>query len=487
MFLSRLSDIIEPLHRTEKKSWIFSHLKISYQKIEISARVVDLILTGLASIIGKSVCQHVWPDDFSTVGACFGAGLMNGFLYIYAVNLRGLYRLPVLLVPLLYFSRLIGIFASTALLVVVSVLILRGNIEFSLWPLISTLLLQLILLIIARWAFANVTRMILSAGNLDGRRVVTIGEPGELMGLSAGCLLQCFGRKEVSRVFLATKRGYRSDVLADLDVGIAAAIEQDAEEFLIAIRWGSQELLETVRSRLRASPLPVRLLPDHSMRTLLGQRSEFTNALLLPVTIQRLALTSFERAIKRALDIVVSATAIMFFWPLFLIAAIAVKLDSSGPVIFRQRRSGFNAKEFVIYKFRTMTVLEDGPIVTQACRNDLRFTRIGRFLRRSSLDELPQLFNVLKGDMSLVGPRPHALAHDDEYRVHISDYAFRHHVKPGMTGWAQVNGLRGETACFEQMAERVKFDLWYINNWSQGLDLNILLRTCFEVLRDRAY
>jgi putative colanic acid biosysnthesis UDP-glucose lipid carrier transferase len=418
MFLSRLSDIIEPLHRTEKKSWIFGHLKISYQKIEISARVVDLILTGFASIIGKSVCQHVWPDDFSTVGACFGAGLMNGFLYIYAVNLRGLYRLPVLLVPLLYFSRLIGIFASTALLVVVSVLILRGNIEFSLWPLISTLLLQLILLIIARWAFANVTRMILSAGNLDGRRVVTIGEPGELMGLSAGCLLQCFGRKEVSRIFLATKRGYRSDeMLTDLDVAIAAAIEQDAEEFLIAIRWGSQELLETVRSRLRASPLPVRLLPDHSMRTLLGQRSEFTNALLLPVTIQRLALTSFERAIKRALDIVVSATAIMFFWPLFLIAAIAVKLDSSGPVIFRQRRSGFNAKEFVIYKFRTMTVLEDGPIVTQACRNDLRFTRIGRFLRRSSLDELPQLFNVLEGDMSLVGPRPHALAHDDDFRL----------------------------------------------------------------------
>jgi Undecaprenyl-phosphate glucose phosphotransferase len=276
-------------------------------------------------------------------------------------------------------------------------------------------------------------------------------------------------------------------MLADLDVAIAAAVEQDAEEFLIAIRWGSQELLETVRSRLRASPLPVRLLPDHSMRTLLGQRSEFTNALLMPVTVQRLALTPFERAIKRAPDIVVSATAIMFFSPLFLIAAIAVKLDSSGPVIFRQRRSGFNAKEFVIYKFRTITVLEDGPVVTQASRNDLRFTRIGRFLRRSSLDELPQLFNVLKGDMSLVGPRPHALAHGDEYRVHISDYAFRHHVKPGMTGWAQVNGLRGETAYFEQMAERVKFDLWYINNWSQGLDLNILLRTCFEVLRDRAY
>jgi len=170
-----------------------------------------------------------------------------------------------------------------------------------------------------------------------------------------------------------------------------------------------------------------------------------------------------------------------------MIAAIAIKLDSRGPIIFRQRRSGLNANEFVILKFRTMTVLEDGPVVTQACRDDLRVTRVGKFLRRSSIDELPQLFNVLRGDMSLVGPRPHALAHDDEYRVHIADYAFRHHVKPGMTGWAQVNGLRGETASFEQMAQRVKFDLWYISNWSLGLDLNILLRTSFEVFRDRAY
>jgi putative colanic acid biosysnthesis UDP-glucose lipid carrier transferase len=258
MFLSRLSDIIEPLHRTEKKSRIFSHLNISYQKIELSARLVDLILTGLASIIGTAICEQVLHDDFSTAGVCFGAGLMNSLLYIYAVNLRGLYRLPVLLLPIPYFSRLIAIFASTALLVVAAVPLLRGNIDLSLWPLISTLLLQLTFLIIARGAFAHVMRTILSAGNLGGRRVVTIGEPGELMGLSAACLLQCFGRKEVSRVFLATKRGCRSDeMLADLDGAIAAALEQGAEEFLIAIRWGSQELLETIRSRLRASPLPV--------------------------------------------------------------------------------------------------------------------------------------------------------------------------------------------------------------------------------------
>jgi putative colanic acid biosynthesis UDP-glucose lipid carrier transferase len=197
--------------------------------------------------------------------------------------------------------------------------------------------------------------------------------------------------------------------------------------------------------------------------------------------------SNVKRSVKRALDIIVSVTAIVLFVPLFLIVAVAVKLDSRGPIIFRQRRSGFNAKEFLIFKFRTMTVLEDGPVVTQACRHDLRVTRVGKFLRRSSIDELPQLFNVLRGDMSLVGPRPHALAHDDKYLVHITDYACRYNVKPGMTGWAQVNGLRGGIESFEQMAERVRFDLWYLSNWSLSLDIRILFRTCFEVLRDRAY
>ncbi len=200
-----------------------------------------------------------------------------------------------------------------------------------------------------------------------------------------------------------------------------------------------------------------------------------------------LPLTPFERAVKRTLDIVGSTTAILFLWPLLLLAAIAIKFDSGGPVIFQQRRTGLSGKEFVIFKFRTMTVLEDGPAITQACRGDVRATRVGKFLRRSSIDELPQLLNVLRGEMSLVGPRPHAVAHDREYKAHIADYGFRHHFKPGITGWAQVNGLRGETRSLEKLTERVKLDLWYIENWSLGFDIKILVRTCFEILRGRAY
>jgi exopolysaccharide biosynthesis polyprenyl glycosylphosphotransferase len=183
--------------------------------------------------------------------------------------------------------------------------------------------------------------------------------------------------------------------------------------------------------------------------------------------------------------VVGASLAIVVLAPLFVLAAMAIKLDSPGPVFFRQRRNGFNTSQFRIFKFRTMMVIDDGVVVLQASRNDPRVTWVGKILRQSSIDELPQLFNVLLGDMSLVGPRPHALAHDDQYSEVLSNYAFRNHVKPGITGWAQVNGYRGETIRLEQMKARVDCDLWYINNWDLLLDLKILALTAFEVVRQR--
>ena len=488
MFQSRLSDIVEPRIRAKTDSRLFRQFKISCQKIEILARVVDLFLFAIASTLGGIVYHHVWLENAATVEPYLSAGIITGILYVCSVGARGLYRLPVLLAPLPYAGRLLAIFASTALFIAGSLFFMKGNIAFPAAPLVAALLPQMVLLVIGRWVFAKATRGLLSAGSLDGRRVVTIGEPPELLGLNTTFLLRYCGLREVCRVQVATNRGrHPGEVLGALDGALAAAREHGAEEFLVALPWGSQELLETIRSRLRELPLPVRLLPDHNIRTLLGQHGSSTDGLPLPVTIQSAPLTASEIAVKRTLDVVGAVTAIMFLWPLFLMAAIAIKLDSDGPIIFRQRRNGFNAKEFVIFKFRTMTVVEDGPAITQACRGDHRATRVGKFLRRSSIDELPQLFNVLKGDMSLVGPRPHAVAHDREYKVQIADYGFRHHIKPGITGWAQVNGLRGETRSLAKMAERVKLDLWYINNWSLGFDIKILGRTCFEILRDRAY
>jgi undecaprenyl-phosphate galactose phosphotransferase/putative colanic acid biosynthesis UDP-glucose lipid carrier transferase len=185
------------------------------------------------------------------------------------------------------------------------------------------------------------------------------------------------------------------------------------------------------------------------------------------------------------MDISIATLALIIFLPVMILTAIAIKLDGEGPVVFRQNRKGFNGREFVMFKFRTMTVQENGPVVGQVTRDDPRVTSIGRLLRSASIDELPQLANVLKGDMSLIGPRPHALAHDNYFEKILGDYAFRHHVKPGMTGWAQCNGARGATPSIEHISERVKLDLWYINNWSLWLDIQILIKTFFEVLRKR--
>jgi putative colanic acid biosynthesis UDP-glucose lipid carrier transferase len=182
---------------------------------------------------------------------------------------------------------------------------------------------------------------------------------------------------------------------------------------------------------------------------------------------------------KLVFDYTIATVSVVLFAPLMLIIALAIKLDSRGPVIFRQRRHGFNHRVIDIFKFRTMTVVENDDRVEQARKNDPRVTRIGRLLRKTSLDELPQLFNVLRGEMSLVGPRPHALAHNHHYCDKLDRYASRHCVKPGMTGWAQINGLRGPTDDPEMMRLRVLLDLYYIENWSLWLDVKIIAATPF--------
>jgi putative colanic acid biosysnthesis UDP-glucose lipid carrier transferase len=195
-----------------------------------------------------------------------------------------------------------------------------------------------------------------------------------------------------------------------------------------------------------------------------------------------------DAVLKRTMDIGLTGFALLIAAPLMAAIAVAVKLTSRGPVLFRQRRYGLHGELINVYKFRSMKVCEDGAVVTQATRDDPRITRLGRFLRRTSLDELPQLLNVLQGKMSLVGPRPHAIAHNEMYRKLISGYMIRHKVRPGITGWAQVNGLRGETDSVEKMSARVRFDIDYLNSWSPWLDLKILLRTVMLVIRDdRAY
>jgi putative colanic acid biosynthesis UDP-glucose lipid carrier transferase len=193
----------------------------------------------------------------------------------------------------------------------------------------------------------------------------------------------------------------------------------------------------------------------------------------------------YRGAIKRAMDVSIALLALLLLSPILLAISIAVRASSPGPVIFRQRRYGLDGREIIVYKFRTMTVTEDGERIVQAKRDDERITRVGRFLRRYSLDELPQLVNVVQGRMSLIGPRPHAVAHNEQYRRLIKGYMVRHKVLPGITGLAQVSGCRGETSTLEEMQARIGFDLEYLRRWSISLDLKILFRTAMQLLTDR--
>jgi len=252
----------------------------------------------------------------------------------------------------------------------------------------------------------------------------------------------------------------------------------------VCLPISKQPRIRALLDGLRDTTASIYFVPDLLAFDLMQARFGEIGGIPL-VAVRETPFCGMAGVLKRASDILLAAGALLVAAPVMIAIAARVRRSSPGPILFRQRRYGLDGREFVVYKFRTMTVCEDDSI-TQATRDDPRVTPVGRFLRRTSLDELPQLLNVLEGTMSLVGPRPHAVAHNEHYRKLVSGYMLRHKVRPGITGLAQVNGLRGETASLEQMYQRVQFDLEYLKNWSLGLDIRILLRTASIVLRDRS-
>lgn len=246
-------------------------------------------------------------------------------------------------------------------------------------------------------------------------------------------------------------------------------------------RWAD---LRAFISDLRVLPFPIMFVPVGAASELLRHPTRSLGSAAC-VEIQPGPLTAIQRASKRTVDIIGAGLGLAVLAPFLAIVAVAIRLDSPGPILFKQQRCGFNGRIFSIRKFRTMHALENGPVVVQATPLDARITRVGRWLRRTSVDELPQLLNVLDGSMSLVGPRPHAVAHDGQFDKLVRKYAFRRRVTPGLTGWAQIHGCRGPTPTSTIVERRVEYDLWYIDNWSLRLDLVILLRTPIEVLRGR--
>jgi len=275
--------------------------------------------------------------------------------------------------------------------------------------------------------------------------------------------------------------------LGDLTHVVQYILKHNIDFVFISLPMSSQPRIKKLMDELPDTTTSVYFLPDIYIFDLMQAHVDKVGDVPV-VSMVESPFTGLDGAVKNIFDFVVALFILILLLPVMLCIALAVKITSPGPVIFKQRRYGLNGDDIIVYKFRSMTVSEDGAEVKQAKKNDQRVTKIGAFLRRTSLDELPQFINVLQGRMSIVGPRPHAVAHNEFYRKLIRGYMLRHKAKPGITGWAQVNGFRGETEVLEKMQGRVELDLHYLQNWSVLLDLYIIARTVWVVLRkDNAY
>ncbi|MNZ78855.1 UDP-glucose:undecaprenyl-phosphate glucose-1-phosphate transferase [compost metagenome] len=253
----------------------------------------------------------------------------------------------------------------------------------------------------------------------------------------------------------------------------------------IAMPMSEERSIRHLMRELADTTCSVSLIPDVFTFNILHSRVEEVNGVPV-VPLYDTPLSGINRVLKRLEDIVLATLILLLISPVLCGIALAVKVSSPGPIIFRQTRYGMDGKPIKVWKFRSMKVMENDSVVTQATQNDPRVTRVGNFLRRSSLDELPQFINVLTGGMSIVGPRPHAVAHNEEYRALIEGYMLRHKVKPGITGWAQINGWRGETDTLEKMEKRIEFDLEYIREWSVWFDIKIVFLTIFKGFVNKA-
>lgn len=455
-------------------------LQRPFQIVIIAA---DFLLILLSYVVGSTLYSLMVVSTGD--GASFGAGLIVGLVFVALAYFQDIYATHRLLNVVWQLRKAVFIWLMSLTVLAVAAFLLKSTDNLSRGTVIVFAAIGGVGLVSLRFAWQLVLGTSFARTRLVDRKVVLLSlKPLDFTSSRFKDLHR--NGFEVVRHFVLGIDNDGSHWERQVRDVIRQSRLADVDEYLLAIDWNELPMLRKLGQHLRAVPQPVRLLPDDSIADIVS-RPFLPVSGTVAVEIQRPPLSIFERLQKRCLDVGVAIFALVILTPLLLTVAMLIKLDSPGAVIFRQSRRGFNGKPFEIWKFRTMTVCENGHTITQATKQDARVTKIGRFLRMTSIDELPQLWNVLRGDMSLVGPRPHALAHDNYYDELISKYVYRHHMKPGLTGWAQVNGLRGETPTVDLMEKRVEYDVWYVSNWSIWLDLKIMARTASAVMFQEAY
>ena len=475
---------LSPLHDTREKlvKWTISHRAVAPLTM-----LCDALLIFAMSILSGVIYHLETVGTYGDLEKFAGFGAVVAALFIAVGKSHDLYNLSELLNFKSQVWQVAIKWGSVFLFLTGIAFAMKVGGDFSRGTILSFAFSGLVALIGSRVLWRIVLADGLAVRRFSGRNVILITEQSSAADFDLFKALTRHGLELSQHFVLPTDwkdAQRRKNVIAQ---AISAVRGSNIEEIVVGANLDHWSELSSLLSELRVLPLPVNLVPVGPMSELF-KLSAHTIGDTVTIELQHGPRTLFERLVKRVADVVIAGTALILLLPLLLVTAVAIRLDSPGPIIFRQWRCGFNGKRFQILKFRTMLVQEDGATIVPAKPNDTRVTRVGSWLRRTSIDELPQLFNVLQGTMSIVGPRPHAVAHDDQFDKLVANYAFRQHVKPGLTGWAQVNGYRGELRTVADIEQRLKFDLWYIDNWNLATDSKIIMMTLTEIIRgENAY
>jgi putative colanic acid biosynthesis UDP-glucose lipid carrier transferase len=442
-------------------------------------RVLDIIVPIAILALIASIYQIPWHDRYSIMG------LLGGLALTFFNQMTGVYtgwRGRSLFAG---FKKILQAWGLTWMFLIVLAFMLKDAANFSrltitLWAFVTPIALLgyrfIIRLVMARlrtrgWSTKKIA--LIGAGTL-GQCVVETLNNAKMFGYNPIAFYDDDSSKIGTVISGIPVAGTINELLA------LSSPTEKYDEIYIALPLREEDRIKQILNALSDSSITVKFIPDFFSFDLLHSRLTDVGGIPI-ISVYDSPLNSTGNAIvKRIEDITASILILTLISPILLAIAIAIKATSKGPVIFRQRRYGISGDEITILKFRTMTVCDDGNEITQATKCDARITKLGNFLRRTSLDELPQFFNVITGEMSIVGPRPHACAHNEQYRKLIPKYMLRHLVKPGITGWAQIHGWRGETDTLDKMEKRVEFDLYYIDNWSLWMDIRIILLTFFK-------
>lgn len=447
-------------------------------------RILDVSLPGLTLFLSSLLYNNAWSDKYLILG------ILGGLLLVVFSQGTGVYSQWRGRTLFAGFKLVIQAWIFTWLALLAIAFLLKDSSHFSrlivaIWA-ISTPVTLFMYRLLLRYLLGyfrtrgwNSTRIvIIGAGDL-GQRLANTFLDAKMLGYQPVAYFDDNLKLQGKTFKSVTVKGTIEDFLeythyTDL-----------CDEVYITLPLRAEERIKQVLNALADSTVTVKFIPDCFAFDLLHSRMTDIGGIPI-ISVYDSPLNNLtNRFLKRLEDIVFSMIILIIISPLLIIISIAVKATSPGPILFRQKRYGLNQKEIYVWKFRSMKVMENGDHIPQASKDDKRFTKIGSFLRRTSLDELPQFFNTLTGRMSIVGPRPHAKAHNEMYRKLIQKYMLRHTVKPGITGWAQINGLRGETETLDKMEKRVQYDLYYIDNWSFWMDIKIIMLTIIKGFIDK--